>query len=208
MTQAQLIKNALADSEIFGGIALPDGIGFVKSFKRGEEIDELQDSTDCVGIILSGLAFVSSMDRHNVTIAKPGHEFGICNIFVTEKMPTTLKAKIACKVLFIPKTDFAELLAADSALMFRYVRVCNEKMVYLARKLQLAGIPNCKGKLAYWLLENGGRKIPKDELARQLGISRASLFRALSEFESAELIENSQVIKVIDSVGLKSYLLR
>ncbi len=206
MAQTKLVKTALSESEIFGGIKLPDDIGFIKSFKRGEAIDEIQDSVDCVGVILSGLAFVASMDRHNVTIAKTGHEFGICNIFVAEKMPTTLKAKIACKVLFIPKADFAELLAEDSALMFRYVRVCNEKMVYLARKLQLAGIPTCKGKLAYWLLENEGRKIPKDELARQLGISRASLFRALSEFESAGLIENSRIIKVIDSIGLKAYI--
>ncbi len=207
MTQQQLIKNALSLSEIFQSAPLPKGIGFIKEFKRGDAISEMQDGIDCVGVILSGLAAVSSGQNSNVSVAKPGHEFGICNIFVSQPMPTNMRAKVASKVLFIPKAEFARLLASDSDLMFRYVRVCNEKMVYLAEKLQLAGIPSCKGKLAAWLLRHGGEKhIPKDELARQLGISRASLFRALAEFEEMGYISNGQIITVIDGEGLKSHI--
>ncbi len=207
MTKAQLIKNALMLSEIFAGASLPQNVGFVKEFKRGEPIDELQDGIDCVGVILSGLATVSSADKHNVNVAKPGHEFGICNIFVSERMPTTMRAKVACRVLFIPKEEFAALLAKDSSLMFRYVRVCNEKMVYLASKLQLASVASCKGKLAMWLLrQKAPSRIPKDELARQLGISRASLFRALAEFEELGIISQENGISLLDENAAKGFI--
>ena len=61
-------------------------------------------------------------------------------------MPTVLTAKTACLVAYIPKERFAGRLSSDSVLMYRYVRLCNEKMIYLADKLRLMSIPGCEAR--------------------------------------------------------------
>ncbi len=193
MTDRELVLNALKESELFAGADISSCTGkIIKTFKRGEEISEVQNGFDCVGVILSGSASVSSSGSGAVSISRAGTEFGICNIFVSESMPTTLKARVLTKVLFIPKDEFATLLAADSSLMYRYVKLCNEKMVYLAKKLRLISVTGSAARLAVWLEMNANRKeariISKDELARQLCVSRASLFRAIARLEEDGVI--------------------
>ena len=191
MTFSLEIKAALDSSELFGGID-PSVIrgGAVASFHRGEAVSETHNGIDCVGVILSGSLTVEAHEGSSVSVMRRGGEFGICNIFVRESMPTKLRARVNSRVLFIPKEEFARLLGVDSGLMYRYVRLCNEKMLYLAERLRLMSITDCTERLLHYLKahEQGGSvhlSIPKDELARQLGISRASLFRALSALEGA-----------------------
>lgn len=188
MTDIGLLERAFLISELFKGFS-PSRHWVIKSFKRGEIVSEVQQGIGCVGLVISGSIEVANSYDGSVSIAKPGSEFGICNIFVSEKMPTTLKARVSCKVAFIPKETFAEMLAKDNAMMYRYVRLCNEKMVYLAQRLQLMSINGTEKRLWLWLLQRseGGvvaPSIPKDELAKQLGMSRASLFRAIAKLEN------------------------
>lgn len=186
MEDLNVIRTAFSHSELFRGVE-PSRVrhAFSMSFKRGESVYETQNGIDCVGVIVSGSLGVESSGHNSVSVMKRGGEFGICNIFVREKMPTKLTARVLTKVLFIPKEEFAELLAEDSALMYRYVRLCNEKMLYLAERLRLISIPDCTERLYYYLttVSDEGRvrlTVSKDELARELGISRSSLFRAIS----------------------------
>ena len=189
MEDLALIRSAFSSSDLFHGVD-PSVVrsAFVMSFKRGEAVSETQNGIECVGVILSGSVGVEANDRSSVSVMKRGGEFGICNIFVREKMPTKLWARVQSQVLFIPKDEFARLLGADSALMYRYVRLCNEKMLYLAERLRLISISDSTERLWYYLnteAENGTvkLKVSKDELARQLGVSRSSLFRGLAALE-------------------------
>ena len=190
MEDLALIRSAFSYSELFRGVE-PSEIrsGHIVSFKRGDVVSETQNGIDCVGVILSGSLSVEANDRSSVSVMRRGGEFGICNIFVREKMPTKLWARVQSQVLFIPKDEFARLLVADSALMYRYVRLCNEKMLYLAERLRLISISDSTERLWYYLTteaENGmvKLKVSKDELARQLGVSRSSLFRGLAALEN------------------------
>ncbi len=212
MTNKELILQALKTSKLFAGADISMATGqFIKEFKRGEEISEIQNGFDCVGVILSGSASVSSSETGAVSISRSGTEFGICNIFVSDKMPTRLTARVHTSVLFIPKDEFAALLSHDSALMYRYVKLCNEKMVYLAKKLRLISVSGSAPRLACWLemnaIDGEARIVSKDELARQLCISRASLFRAIAELEKHGVIEAlADRITVLDSVRLAEYI--
>lgn len=190
MEDLALIRSAFSSSELFRGVE-PSAIrsGQVTTFKRGDFVSETQNGIDCVGVILTGSLSVEANDRSSVSVMKRGGEFGICNIFVHEKMPTKLWARVQSLVLFIPKDEFARLLGADSALMYRYVKLCNEKMIYLAERLRLISISDSTERIWYYLTseaEDGAvkLKVSKDELARQLGVSRSSLFRGLAALES------------------------
>ncbi len=188
---------AFNDSELFCGVD-PSSVrgGSVVTFRRGEEAGEYLNGVDCVGIVLSGALEVNSSDSGSVSVMKRGGEFGICNIFVNKRMPTKLTAKVKTSVLYIPKEEFARLLAEDSGLMYRYVRLCNKKMLYLAERLSLLSIPDCTERLMHYFgscQKDGIVKlgVTKDELARQLGISRSSLFRAFGALEASGRITSA-----------------
>ncbi len=203
MTDSEMLRRALIKSPLFEGECADKGWN-IKSFERGETVSEEQNGVGCVGLMLSGSAEVTPSEQGAVSTLSRGAEFGICNIFVREDMPTKLKARTPIKVAFIPKEVFAATLSENSALMYRYIRLCNSKMIYLARKLRLMSITDCTGRLAYWISCNasGGSvslHYSKDELARMLGISRASLFRAIALLESQG---------IISSVGSKIVILR
>lgn len=188
------VRAALQCSELFRGLE-PSLLKscFVLSFRRGETVSESQSGTECVGVVISGSLTVSAQDQSSVSVMKRGGEFGICNIFVREKMPTVLRARIQSRVMFMPKDDFAKLLGEDKALMYRYIKLCNEKMIYLAERLRLLSISDCTQRLMYYLRSesrNGKVRLAcsKDELAKLLGISRSSLFRALDSLEAQNKI--------------------
>ena len=199
--ERELIRHAFEKSALFCGASsdvLMLGDWFVREFKRSLEIFEEQNGVECVGVIIKGCAQVIPGDQSAVSVLTTGGEFGICNIFVHKKMPTQIVAKTGCAVAFIPKDVFAKMLASDSALMYRYVRLCNQKMLYLADRLALMSISGCEKRLAYWLYRNalsddggaaGGVPISKDGLAKQLSMSRASLFRAVSALEKKGIIK-------------------
>ena len=190
MEDSSRIRAALSYSELFRGVD-PSAIrgSFILEFKRGDPVSEVQNGVECVGVIISGGIAVESGEGSSVSVMKRGGEFGICNIFVNRRMPTRITAKVKSSVLFIPKEEFARLLGADSGLMYRYVRLCNKKMLYLAERLSLLSVPDCSERLMHYLdisQSNGVVKlgVTKDELARQLGISRSSLFRAFGALEA------------------------
>ena len=185
MEDISSLSAALACSELFHGVE-PSALksSFILSFRRGEVVSETQNGVECVGVVLLGSLTVSAGEGSSVSVMKRGGEFGICNIFVREKMPTLLVARVNSKVLFLPKEDFARLLGTDSGLMYRYARLCNIKMLYLAERLSLFSVSDCTERLLLYLRmsEHGGvvrLAASKDEIARQIGISRSSLFRAI-----------------------------
>lgn len=203
MEDINMLGSALQSSELLQGID-PAAIrgGFILSFKRGDPVCETQNGTDCVGIIISGSLTVEASEGSSVSVMKRGGEFGICNIFVNDRMPTKLRARVASKVFFIPKEEFARLLGTDNGLMYRYVRLCNEKMLYLAERLRLISISDSAERLLYYLKtksDNGCVRLhfSKDELARQLGISRSSLFRALNSLEASGKISVSANVIIL-----------
>lgn len=216
------IKNAASAEDIlrlnplFADVDLSGVNLFVKDFKRRDEISELQEKTYCIGVIGSGEADVYALSRHeevctggvNVSTQHEGSIFGICNVYCPTPMPTKLICKVKCRVAFMSKTDFRKLLGRDEKLLERYLTLCNKKIMYLAYKIELMGMSGCSSKLAFYLLHNAvdGRvalEVSKEQFAKFLNVSRASLFRTLTEFQDKKLIEDrGGEILILDMEGL------
>ncbi len=194
MTDREMLKKALEISSLFEGLGFEEN-WFFRDFKREDIISEEQNGVGCIGLILRGSAKVAPGEHGAVSTIGRGAEFGICNIFVREDMPTRLTARTALKAAFLPKDVFAGLLGENRVLMYRYIRLCNQKMLYLAGKLRLMSISDSTERFAFWLMHNGHNgavtlSFSKDELARRLGLSRASLFRAISKLENEGIISS------------------
>lgn len=197
MTDREMLRKALEISSLFEGLGFEEN-WFFRDFKREDIISEEQNGVACIGLILRGSAKVAPGEQGAVSTIGRGAEFGICNIFVREDMPTRLTAKTALKAAFLPKDVFAGLLGENRVLMYRYIRLCNQKMLYLAGKLRLMSISDSTERFAFWLMHNGKNghngavmlSFSKDELARRLGLSRASLFRAISKLENEGIISS------------------
>lgn len=194
MTDREMLKRALETSSLFEGLGSTEN-WFFRDFKRDEEISEEQNGVGCIGLILRGSAKVAPGEQGEVSTIGRGAEFGICNIFVREDMPTRITARTELKVAFLPKDAFAGLLGENRVLMYRYVRLCNQKMLYLAGKLRLMSISGSAERLAFWIKHSARGNVAtlsfsKDELARRLGLSRASLFRAISKLENEGIISS------------------
>jgi CRP-like cAMP-binding protein len=216
------IKNAASAEDIlrlnqlFADVDLSGVNLFVKDFKRRDEISELQEKTYCIGVIGSGEADVYALSRHeevctgsvNVSTQHEGSIFGICNVYCPTPMPTKLICKVKCRVAFMSKADFRKLLGRDERLLERYLTLCNKKIMYLAYKIELMGMSGCSSKLAFYLLHNAvdGRvalDVSKEQFAKFLNVSRASLFRTLTEFQDKKLIEDrGGEILILDMEGL------
>lgn len=180
---------AAARCGLFDGIDIGALSNATFCYSRGEAVSDRPGGVPCVGIVLSGLVDVlSSPDGGALTVStlREGDAFGICNIFAARPLPTTLRCRRAARVTFLTKEQFSSLLREDSDMLNRYLVLCNEKMQFLAAKVELTSLPTCRGRLTRWLLDHsdggGSAALPgsKEQLARLLGVSRASLFRELS----------------------------
>lgn len=193
------LQEAFEKSALFAGMDAAGSGAFLREFHRGETISAVQDGAPCVGVLAFGEADVYTRGaspgvRQNVSTLHAGSEFGICNVFLEREMPTYLHCKVRTGVAFLPTARFIALLEQDSALLRRYLALCNRKILYLADKVELMGIPTCGARLAAYLLrqadETGFAEIDvsKEQLAKYLSVSRASLFRALGTLTAQGLI--------------------
>ena len=98
----------------------------------------------------------------------------------------------------------------NASLAMKYALVCNKKIQFLIKRIGLISTQSCRSKLAEYLISNQNAAnciIPncsREVLASRIGISRAALFRELSELQKAKLIEvNSTTIKIINQVELE-----
>ena len=77
------------------------------------------------------------------------------------------------------------------------LRYLTGRIRFLSGRLQSLAQPGAEGKLARYLLANDGEgqlTCPATDLAKRLGISRASLYRAFEAMEQAGLITAAKAI--------------
>ena len=147
--------------------------------------------------------------QQNVSTLHPGSAFGICNVFIERDMPTYLHCKVRTGVAFLPAARFTALLREDGALLRRYLTLCNEKILYLADKIDLMGVSGCCARVAAYLLreadETGAVRtcVSKEQLAKYLSVSRASLFRALGELTAqGVIVQTAAGFQILDLSAL------
>ena len=181
------------------------GISFSKKiFYRGDPVSDCYEGVRSVGIVAEGEIAVLSVPgegtAQTVSVLGRGGMFGICNILAQQPMPTSLVCRKKAVVAYITKDDFAALIAGSPAFALRYAELCNEKILFLAKKLEFSNIASASGKVRAYLRKNAdfSGKYPtvpvssKERMCREIGISRTSLFRELTKLRNVGIIAGEE----------------
>lgn len=111
---------------------------------------------------------------HAPEILAPAFLYGSENRF-----PVTLRAATDCRVWFISREVFLEMMEADRTVLRRFLENISDRSVFLSRKLNEFALQSLPTRILSYL-QSHGRIQNIQEVAFIMGVARPSLSRALS----------------------------
>lgn len=145
----------------------------------------------CLGVVIRGRVQVRRESLLMATLSA-GDVFGAAALFTgSEDYPTTLTALTPCEALLIPEEGVRRLLRECPPFAEDYAVYLSGRIQFLSQRLEAVSNPSAEGKLARYLLTNGGGgavTLSATDLCRRLGVGRATLYRAFEALEEAGAI--------------------
>lgn len=138
----------------------------------------------CLGVVLEGRVQVNK-GALIMSVLEPGDLFGAAALFNDRAdYATTLTARAPCRVLLLPQALVEELMGRFPEVGRNYVAYLSGRICFLSGKIDALTAGSAERKVAQYLLsrlEGGWVELDCSAtgLARRLGVSRASLYRAL-----------------------------
>lgn len=190
--------------------ALDDPECTLHSFQSGQTLYQPHRFSRCLGVLLSGGVRVTR-DALAISVLAPGDLFGAAALFNDrEDYATTLTACAPCRVVLLTQELVSRLMDASPRIRDNYIRYLSGRIRFLSGKIQSLAADSVEGRLKQHLLttlspDRPQLDCPATELARRLGISRASLYRAFETLEGQGLIRRQgRAILVPDLRALDS----
>lgn len=181
----------------------------VSTFAGGQEVYTPEHFQRRLGVLLSGELRVTKGNL-SVSVLEPGDLFGAAALYSEGAFSTTITAMRDSRCLLLDQELVDALLAEDRTIRANYLGYLTGRIRFLSGRLQSLAQPGAEGKLARYLLANGGEgklTCSATDLAKRLGISRASLYRAFEAMEEAGLISRKgKTIFVNDRSALEDAL--
>ena len=157
-----IIQEKLASSPFLAGASLPLEQVTSKRFRAGQIISDKPSGVSSVGMIVSGRVEVYSvaLDGKDVQLnaLTAGECFGVCNLLADTELETVLRCGEETEVLYIPKAVLLACMERDAGLAMRYAALCNRKLQFLLRRIELLTMQSCRGRLIAHLLEQQDEK--------------------------------------------------
>jgi CRP-like cAMP-binding protein len=123
-----------------------------------------------------------------VALLERGDWFGAAALFNDRgEYPSTLTAICPCQVLYLPQETVEELLRRWPAAAENYIRYLSGRIGFLSDRLNSLSAGTAEEKVRQFLLlqadETGAVDASASDLARALGLGRASVYRAFDALE-------------------------
>lgn len=181
--------------------------GALTSVSAGHPLYTPQQFQRCLGILLSGSLRVTK-DTLAVSLLEPGDLFGAAALYSDAPDYTaTLTGRKDGRALLIRQDHLDQLMDTFPLLRENYLRYLTGRIRFLNGRLHSLAAGDGEGKLARYLLSDQcASSSSAADLARRLGVSRATLYRAFHALEGRGLIrrDHSQIL-VCNREGLSAY---
>lgn len=214
------ILNIIASSFLFDGVDfskidaelnISESI-HVSMYSAGELILSSEKHTDALCFIESGKLKITSDTGDRETILKyslSGEIFGAASLFSSVSHYTKVYAECESRIIFLDKDIICKLFQYSPAVSINYIKFLSDKVAFLNRKVTAFTAGTAETKLAMFLYGNmndSGAVIMQTSmtsLAEQLGIGRASLYRAIDSLANMGISNyNGKMFKILDSDAL------
>lgn len=191
------------------------------SFAAGSTVYDPQHFQRSLGILLSGKLQVSKQTRQDKRVVMshlmPGQLFGAAALFHQQpQYVTSIAALTKSRVLMLPEDLLFEMMRRDEQVMRNYLQYLSTRIYFLNHKIDALAQGSAEGRLAQHLLgllppaQDGDVTVSTSlgcamsTLAQTLGISRASLYRAMESLEQQGLVQRQgKLITMIDPDALR-----
>lgn len=190
--------------------ALTDPRVLRRTAAKGEVIYDPRRFQRCLGVVLEGSVQVSK-GALIMSVLKRGDLFGAAALFYQRPdYATTLTARTPCRVLLLPQALVEELMGRFPEVCRSYVAYLSERIRFLSGKIDALTAGSAERKVAQYLLSRlDGEWAELDcsatGLAQRLGVSRASLYRALDALEARGAVRRAgKRFRIPDPAALES----
>lgn len=179
------------------------------SIGRGETAYERHRFRRCLGVLLAG-RLQARKESLTVSTLQAGDVFGAAALFnEQEDYPTTLTAVEDCLLLLIPQEEIRMLVRRCGEFAEDYVTYLSGRIRFLSARLDAVSADRGESKLARYLLAaergTGEVTLSATQLCQQIGVGRATLYRAFEDLEEAGAIARTgKTIRIVDVKTLRS----
>lgn len=210
--------SALLDrTKLFSGVdktdltaLLESARAYRESFKPGEEIFLEKDGAMRIGILLSGRIKVYSARENGALLNEfsAGSVCGVARLYAEgEKVTSHLFSAGKSSVLFFDEA-YLDLLWEHPKVRKNLIGFLADRIRFLNRKIASFTAPGAKEKVAMRLIEGANDDVfvirSGADLARELNLGRASLYRVLDAFEKEGAIRREKkTVFLLDSSRLR-----
>ena len=174
------------------------------TYAPGQVVYQPRSFSRCLGVLLDGSVRVTR-DSLVINTLIPGDLFGAAALYNDEPdYATTLTARAPSIAVLFPQALLSQLMDASPQIRDNYIRYLSGRIRFLSGKIRSLAADSTEARLVQHLLTNltpqaPSLHCPAAELARRLGIGRASLYRAFDALEGRGLIRrDGQTILVPD----------
>lgn len=183
----------------------------IRQYNDGDAVMQHFSDKPSLYVVVNGKVRIESRVKNKVLLkyAYPGEVFGAAYLFGDiNQAPSALVEKNA-EIISIPKDLIIELLASDPQVALNYISFLSDRIFFLNKKIVSFTAGTAEDKLIFWLI---GTECNNDEinvlsmssLASQLGIGRASLYRAADELSARGYISyDANCFKILDRRSLE-----
>ncbi len=191
-------------------------IAVIKPFLKREYIFYEGDDGNGFYVVMEGQVkiFKVSMDGKEqiLHIFGPGEPFGEVPVFTGKAFPANAQALSKTSVLFFPRSDFVDLIAANPSLSLNMLAVLSMRLRQFTVQIENLSLKEVPARLAGYLLylvqEQGSEnsvtlEISKGQLASLLGTIPETLSRIFSKMSNQNLIDvKEREIRLLDLEAL------
>ena len=189
--------------------ALTDSRALRQTAAKGTVIYDPSHFRRCLGVVLEGRVQVSK-GALIMSVLGRGDLFGAAALFYQRPdYATTLTARSRCSLLLFPQALVEAWMERWPQVGRNYVTYLSQRIWFLSGKIDALTAGTAGRKVAQYLLAHGEEgRVELDcsltGLAGRLGVSRASLYRALDELRDQGAIQHQgRTIRILDQRALE-----
>lgn len=191
----------------------------IKRYRKGELILLQEEILDRLVIVMEGTlrAQMESPEGKIINMEEfsKGQPVAIPILFSKEqKLPVSLYSKEESEVFFLPKEMLLECCLSNKTILENSMAVMSNKVEFLSKKIKFLQLKTIKQKIATTLIRLSKKndamsfKLPtKEELAKEMGVTRPSLSREFMTLKKEGIISSERdIVTILDMAALKKWL--